>query len=200
MMANNDRGGNNSVQIPTLNQALSEMDPTGPRLPARHTDTPVAERHHTRRRVGKALTRPLATRGCQTIMLPKVGGPRGNLTFIEQTRHIPFEIKRVYYMYDIPGGASRGGHAHWKLCQFMIALSGSFDIVLDDGANTDILTMNRSYCGLYIPNMIWRELINFSSGSVCIVLASDYYEELDYIRDHDTFLQAVRLGHTKSGN
>jgi dTDP-4-dehydrorhamnose 3,5-epimerase-like enzyme len=129
------------------------------------------------------------------INLPKVHDPRGNLTFIEGSRHIPFDIKRVYYLYDVPGGETRGGHAHKKLQQLIVALSGSFDVVLDDGKSRQTFSLNRSYYGLYIPNMVWRELENFSSASVCLVLASEPYDEEDYYRDHDDFL-AVATGET----
>jgi hypothetical protein len=129
---------------------------------------------------------------CRIIELPIIPDPRGNLTVIESNRKIPFEIKRVYYLYDVPGGAERGGHAHKELQQFVIAMSGSFDVHLDDGANKQTYHMNRSYYGLYIGQMIWREMDNFSSGSVCLVLASTFYDESDYYRDYDEFLQVVR--------
>jgi hypothetical protein len=117
---------------------------------------------------------------------------RGNLTFIEENRHIPFEIKRVYYLYDVPGGEARGGHAHKQLQQFIIAANGSFDVVLDEGSSQERYHLNRSYYGLFIPSMVWRELDNFSSGSVCLVLASEYFDEEDYIRDRDVFRRYVR--------
>jgi len=123
--------------------------------------------------------------------LPKIEDPRGNLTFIEQCRHIPFEIKRVYYLYDVPGGAVRGGHAHKEQHEFIIAASGSFDVILNDGKDNIRYHMNRSYYGLYTPPMTWRELDNFSSGSVCLVLASDFFNERDYIRDYDEFKKAI---------
>jgi dTDP-4-dehydrorhamnose 3,5-epimerase-like enzyme len=126
------------------------------------------------------------------IQLPKVEDVRGNLTFIEENRHIPFEIKRVYYLYDVPGGESRGGHAHKQLQQFIIAATGSFDVILDGGSNQERYNLNRSYYGLYIPPMVWREIDNFSSGSVCLVLVSDYFDEEDYIREHDVFMTQVR--------
>lgn len=121
------------------------------------------------------------------IDLPKVEDERGNLTFIEQNRHIPFDIKRVYYLYDVPGGERRGGHAHESLQQFMIAANGSFDLILDDSEQSERVHLNRSYYGVHIPPGTWRELENFSSGSVCLVLASDYYKESDYIRDYEEF-------------
>lgn len=126
------------------------------------------------------------------INLRKISNPKGNLTPIEGGRDIPFDIRRVYYTYDIPGGESRGGHAHRGLEQFIIAASGSFDVALDDGISKAKFFLNRSYYGLYVPPMIWRDLENFSSGSVCFVLASDYYEEADYIRDHEEFIQVIR--------
>ncbi|HEY2044682.1 MAG TPA: FdtA/QdtA family cupin domain-containing protein [Jatrophihabitans sp.] len=128
---------------------------------------------------------PLSRSG--TIELPVVADPRGNLTFIETGNHIPFAIERVYYLYDVPGGASRGGHAHRGLEQLIIAMSGSFDIVLDDGFERRIHSLNRSYKGLYVPPMVWREIDNFSSGSVCLVLASAAYDESDYYRDYEEF-------------
>lgn len=129
---------------------------------------------------------------CRFIDMPIINDPRGNLSFIEGERHVPFDIKRVYYLYDVPGGAHRGGHAHRKLHQLVIAMSGSFDIVLDDGERTRRYHLNRSYYGLYIAPMMWREMDNFSSGSVCLVLASEYYDESDYFRDHTQFLEAVQ--------
>jgi len=124
---------------------------------------------------------------CKIIDLPKIHDPRGNLTFIEGTKHIPFDIKRVYFLYDVPGGAERGGHAHKDLHQIIIAIAGSFDVVINDGSDTQRFHLNRSYFGLYVCPMIWRELDNFSSGSVCLVLASDYFSEADYIRDFTQF-------------
>jgi len=134
----------------------------------------------------------VSIKDCRIIELPKIQDNRGNLTFIEGGRHVPFEIKRVYYLYDVPGGASRAGHGHRKLRQLMIAMSGSFDVTLDDGRERKLFHLNRSYYGLYIPPMLWRDLDNFSSGAVCMVLASDYYDEGDYFRDYDEFLRAVR--------
>jgi dTDP-4-dehydrorhamnose 3,5-epimerase-like enzyme len=128
---------------------------------------------------------------CRVIELPRVTDPRGNLTFIEAGQHVPFEIQRVYYLYDVPGGESRGGHAHRELQQLIVAMSGSFDVLLDDGTNQRRVSLNRSYYGLYLPTMIWRELVNFSSGSVCTVLASRHYEPEDYFYDYDTFAVAA---------
>ncbi len=129
---------------------------------------------------------------CRIIELPKIYDARGNLTFIENSRHIPFNIKRVFYLYDVPGGETRGGHAHLDLEQFIIAVSGSFDVILDDGFERKVFSLNRSYYGLYIPSMIWRELENFSSGSVCLVLTSDFYKEEDYILNYDYYKKIVR--------
>jgi len=124
---------------------------------------------------------------CRIIDLPKIADTRGNLTFIESGRHIPFEIRRTYYLYDVPGGSSRAAHAHKELHQLMIAMAGSFDVTLDDGHGKKKFHLNRSYFGLYIPPMVWRRLNNFSSGSVCMVLASDFYDEAEYIRDYGEF-------------
>lgn len=129
---------------------------------------------------------------CRIIELPRIQDPRGNLTFIEADRHVPFAIKRVYYLYDVPGGETRGGHAHRELQQLIIAMSGAFNVELDDGRRRRTVTLNRSYYGLYVPRMVWRELVNFSSGSVCAVLASRPYEEQDYYRDYDEFVAAAR--------
>lgn len=126
---------------------------------------------------------------CNAFELPRVCDPRGNLTFVEGGKQVPFDIRRVYYLYDVPGGAERGGHAHKALHQLIIAMSGSFDIHLDDGHAKKTIHLNRSYIGLYVCPMIWREIDNFSSGAVCMVLASDYYDEQDYYRDYDTFIK-----------
>lgn len=127
-------------------------------------------------------------RYCKILDLKKISDPRGNLTVIESKKDIPFDIKRVYYIYDVPGGESRGAHAHKTLEQIMIALSGSFDIKVDDGKGKKTFSLNRAYYGLYLPRMVWREINNFSSGSVCLVLASDFYKENDYVRDYNEFL------------
>lgn len=126
---------------------------------------------------------------CKIVELPKISDPRGNLTFVEGGVHVPFDIARVYYLYDVPGGAERGGHAHRALEQLIVAMSGSFDVVLDDGRQQRRFHLNRSYVGLYVCPMIWRELDNFSSGSVCMVLASNRYDEGDYYRDYDQYLR-----------
>jgi hypothetical protein len=130
---------------------------------------------------------------CRMINLPKIHDSRGNLTFVEGSSHIPFDIERIYYLYDVPGGAERGGHAHKGLQQLIIAMSGSFDVVIDDGKDKKRIHLNRSYNGLYVCPMIWRELDNFSSGSVCMVLASNRYDEDDYYRDYAEF-KRVRWG------
>jgi len=129
---------------------------------------------------------------CKIIDLPKVSDPRGNLTFIEAERHVPFDIRRVYYTYDVPGGSDRGAHAHRELQQLIIAMSGSFDVTLDDGFEKKRFHLNRSYFGLYVCPMIWRDIDNFSSGSVCLVLASHVYDPNDYYRDYDRFLHDTR--------
>ena len=125
---------------------------------------------------------------CELIQLPKVVDPRGNLTFVEGGQHIPFDIKRVFYLYDVPTGESRGAHAHKTLYQFLVCLSGSFDVYLDDGVDNDIRHLNRPWSGLLVPPMIWASEINFDAGSVCMVLASDVYIEEDYIRTHSEYL------------
>ena len=127
------------------------------------------------------------------IEFPIIHDSRGNLTFIEGFEHIPFDIKRVYYLYDVPGGAARGGHAHKDLEQVIIALSGSFDVKVDNGERKETIHLNRSYKGVYLPNLTWRELDNFSSSSVCLVLASRKYDESDYYRDYESFSEAVRI-------
>jgi dTDP-4-dehydrorhamnose 3,5-epimerase-like enzyme len=129
---------------------------------------------------------------CKLVELPRIQDHRGNLTFIESSRHIPFDIKRTYYLYDVPGGATRAAHGHKALHQLMIAMSGSFDVTLDDGIEKKLFHLNRSYYGLYIPPMMWRDLDNFSSGAVCMVLASEYYDEGDYFRDYEEFLRVAR--------
>lgn len=129
------------------------------------------------------------------IQFPKIRDVRGNLTFIEGSRHIPFPIRRVYYLYDVPSGESRGGHAHKQHLECLIATSGSFTVTLDDGVERKEIVLNRPDVGLYSPRMIWRELTNFSSGAICLVLASEKYDENDYYRNYDDFLEALRRAH-----
>lgn len=126
------------------------------------------------------------------INLPVISDPRGNLSVIESGAHVPFEIARVYYLYDVPSGSVRAGHAHLALHQLLIAVSGSFDVRLHDGTSEEVVTLNRPHIGLHIGPMQWREIDNFSSGSVCLVLASTVYDEADYIRDFDTFLASAK--------
>ncbi len=126
---------------------------------------------------------------CQVVELNRIADRRGNLSVIEAGIDVPFDIQRVYYLYDVPGGESRGGHAHRDLQQLIIAMSGAFDVVIDDGVRRRSVTLNRSYFGLLLPQLVWRELENFSSGSVCTVLASAHYDEGDYFRDYDEFVR-----------
>ena len=132
----------------------------------------------------------MALDDCLLIDLPKVHDPRGNLTFVEGNVHVPFPIERVYYLYDVPGGSERGGHAHKTLHQFIVAMSGSFDVLLDDGKDKRRVHLNRPYQGLYLCPMVWRELDNFSGSSVCMVLASARFDEADYHRDYAAFMRA----------
>ena len=133
----------------------------------------------------------MALSDCRLIDLPKIIDERGNLSFIESGVHIPFEIKRVFYLYDVPGGSDRGSHAHKNLHQFIVAMSGSFDMVLDDGKDQKRFLLNRSYYGLYVSPMMWSRLDNFSSGAVCMVLASERYYEDDYYRNYADFIEAI---------
>ena len=126
------------------------------------------------------------------INLPKIEDERGNLTFIEEENHIPFKIKRVYWIYDVPGGQKRGGHAFKEQQEFIVALSGSFDVVIDDGKQKQTFSLNRSYYGLYIPNGLWREMNNFSTNSLALVLSSTEFSEDDYIRDYQTYLKWIQ--------
>jgi dTDP-4-dehydrorhamnose 3,5-epimerase-like enzyme len=128
---------------------------------------------------------------CKIIELPRINDPRGSLSFIEENKNIPFFIKRVYYLYDIPSGSERGGHAHKELHQLIIAISGSFDILINDGNISKTISLNRPYLGLYICPMIWREINNFSSGAVCLVLASNFFDENDYYRDYSIFISNI---------
>jgi len=123
------------------------------------------------------------------IELPKIEDPRGNLTFIEEVRHMPFRIQRVYWIYDVPGGQVRGGHAFKEQREVIVALSGSFDVVCDDGVSKKVYTLNRSYYGLYIPALNWRQMLNFSTNSLALVLSSTRYHREDYIYDYEAFLQ-----------
>jgi WxcM-like protein len=135
---------------------------------------------------------PLDT--CRLLDFPKIYDKRGSLTFIEGTVHVPFEIKRVYYLYDVPGGEWRAGHAHRGLQQVLIAMSGSFDVTLDDGIDRRKFSLNRSYFGLYVPALVWREIDNFSSGAVCMALASAPYDELDYVRSYGDYCALMGRG------
>jgi len=125
------------------------------------------------------------------IDLPKIIDERGNLSFIEYPRHIPFELKRVYWIYDVPGGEKRGGHAYKELHELIIAISGSFDVTVDNGKEIKKISLNRSYQGLYIPNKVWRSLDNFSTNSLCLILASNSYSEYDYVRNYDEFKKGI---------
>lgn len=131
---------------------------------------------------------------CKIINFPKIADARGNLSFIEENKHVPFAIKRVYYLYDVPSGASRGGHAHKTLSQVIIALSGSFDVLLDDGQKKKRFFLNRPHYGLYIAPGVWREIENFSSNSLAFALASDLFDEKDYVRDYSVFKEMVAKG------
>lgn len=124
---------------------------------------------------------------CQVLLLNKIHNPAGNITIVEGERNVPFNIRRIYYLYDIPGGESRGGHAHKELYQLIVAASGSFEVLLDDGINKKIVRLNRPNYGLLVVPGIWRELFEFSSGAICMVLASHKYNEADYLRDYDSF-------------
>lgn len=128
---------------------------------------------------------------CVLIELPKIADPRGNLTFIEGCRHIPFPIKRVFYLYGVPEGETRGGHAHRTLHQLLVCLAGSFDVLLDDGVRKSEVRLNVPWQALHVPPMIWDTEVNFAPGSVCLVLASDDYVESDYYRDYGEFLAAA---------
>lgn len=127
-------------------------------------------------------------KNCRIIELPKIQDPRGNLSFIEEENHFPFEIKRVYWIYDVPGGQIRGGHAFKQQHEMIVAISGSLDVIVDDGANRKVFSLNRSYFGLYIPSGIWRQMENFSTNSLAMVLSSTEFFEEDYIRDYNEFL------------
>ncbi|MDY6293325.1 MAG: FdtA/QdtA family cupin domain-containing protein [Bacteroidales bacterium] len=134
---------------------------------------------------------------CKLIELGKNHHANGNLTVVENEMQVPFDIKRVYYLYDVPGGEERGGHSHKALKQFIVAISGAFDVVIDDGINQRTITLNRPYQGLLIVPGIWRVINNFSSGAVCLVLASEHYDEADYVRDYQEFMQLTSTKTTK---
>ena len=123
------------------------------------------------------------------IELPKFADPRGNLSFVEQMNHIPFEIKRTYWIYDVPGGEARGGHAFRKNEEFIVALSGAFDVIVDDGKEKKRFALNRSYYGLYIPAGLWRTMENFSTNSLALEFGSIHYDRADYVEDYDQFLK-----------
>lgn len=127
---------------------------------------------------------------CRLVRLRQITGPQGSITPVYGAEDVPFDIARVYYLYDVPGGATRAGHAHLQLEQLIVSVMGSFDIALDDGSRQKTVRLDRAYSALYMPNMIWREMVNFSSGGVCLVIASRPYEESDYIRNHAEFLKA----------
>ena len=128
------------------------------------------------------------------VNLPKILDARGNLSFVEQENHIPFAIKRTYWLYDVPGGECRGGHAYKENQEFIVALSGSFDVILDDGKEKKVFTLNRSYYGLYVPKGLWREMDNFSTNSLAMILSSTYYDADDYVRDYDEFIKLKHDG------
>ena len=133
----------------------------------------------------------MKTTECKILELPKMTDPRGNLTFVEADRHIPFEIKRVFYLYDVPSGEARAGHALRRCEQFIIAMSGSFDLVVDYGTRRETFRLNRSDCGLYVPPLVWREIESFSTNSVCLVLASEFYDIDDYLDVYSDFRTTV---------
>ena len=135
---------------------------------------------------------PTTVDDCRLIELPRIGNSKGELTFLENCRHVPFEIRRVFYLYGVPPGGSRGSHAHKTLHQAMICLAGSFDVLLDDGLQQRTVRLERPWEMLYVPPMIWDAELNFTAGSICLVMASDLYDEADYIRDYDAFLAAAR--------
>lgn len=136
----------------------------------------------------------MSIKDVKIIELPKFADPRGNLSFVEQEKHIPFVIRRTYWLYDVPGGECRGGHAYKENQEFIVALSGSFDVVLDDGMEKKTFTLNRSYYGLYVPKGLWREMENFSTNSLAMILSSTDYDANDYVRDYDEFFKLKQDG------
>lgn len=133
----------------------------------------------------------LSVYDCSLVTLPKIENRAGNITPVQNSVDVPFDIKRVFYLYDVPGGLSRGAHAHKRCHQFLIAASGSFEVLLDDGKIQRTVQLNRPYVGLHIPPMIWASEVNFSSGAICLVLASEVYQETDYLRDYNEFKKFV---------
>jgi dTDP-4-dehydrorhamnose 3,5-epimerase-like enzyme len=140
----------------------------------------------------RGKTHPLKTTRCQTYELPKVTDRRGSLTFVEGGRHLPFEIKRVFYLYGVPEGAQRAAHALRTCHQFMAAISGRLTVLTDDGRHKGRFVLDRPDCGVHVPPLVWRELVDFSPGAVCMVLASEYYDEDDYLNTYEDMLQALR--------
>ena len=136
----------------------------------------------------------MSIKDVKIIELPKFTDPRGNLSFVEQLNHIPFEIKRTYWIYDVPGGESRGGHAFRQNQEFIVALSGSFDVIVDNGSEKRVFNMNRSYYGLYIQAGLWREMKNFSTNSLALEFGSIHYDRSDYVEDYDQFLKMKANG------
>lgn len=136
----------------------------------------------------------MSIKDVKIIELPKFTDPRGNLSFVEQLNHIPFEIKRTYWIYDVPGGESRGGHAFRQNQEFIVSLSGAFDVIVDDGNEKKVFNMNRSYYGLYIPAGLWREMTNFSTNSLALEFGSIHYDRYDYVENYDTFLKLKKNG------
>lgn len=126
---------------------------------------------------------------CRIIELPKITDPRGNLTFIEQQRQVQFDFRRAYWIYDVPGSKTRGGHAYRTLRELIVAVSGSFEVHVDDGRTRSVFPLNRPYYGVYVPAMWWRSLANFSTNALCLIIASERYDENDYIRDYPTFVR-----------
>ena len=136
----------------------------------------------------------MTVNNCKVVELPRILDARGNLSFVEQYNQIPFAIRRTYWIYDVPGGETRGGHAFRQNQEFIVALSGAFDVVVNDGENMKTITLNRSYYGLYVPAGLWREMNNFSTNSLALEFGSEHYDETDYIRDYDDFIKLKENG------